>query len=46
MRIAIEARDREEIRRVWRETTDSALDDDELDSMLEFLESAVETLDS
>jgi hypothetical protein len=46
MRMAIESRDREEIRRVWRDTTDSALDDDELDSMLEFLESAVETLDS
>lgn len=37
MRKAIESRDREEIRRVWLETTDRGLDDDELDSMLKFL---------
>jgi len=37
MRAAIESRDREEIRRVWRDTTERTLDDEELDSMLEFL---------
>jgi AbiV family abortive infection protein len=37
MRAAIESRDREEIRRVWHETTGRALGDAELDSMLEFL---------
>jgi AbiV family abortive infection protein len=40
MRAAIESRDREEIRRVWRETTEHTLDDEELDSMLDFLGSA------
>jgi hypothetical protein len=46
MRAAIESRDRDEIRRVWRGTTGRTLDDDELDSMLEFLGSAPATSDS
>ena len=46
MRAAIESRDRDEIRRVWRETTGRTLDDDKLDSMLEFLGSAPATSDS
>lgn len=45
MRAAIESRDRQEVRRVWGETTGHTLDDDELDSMLEFLGPAPAALD-